>query len=155
MSRRFFSKQARYSPPHITLHMPFEWREDKEEELKSVFKRALQKTSPFQIPLSGFGSFPPRVIFVKPENNEALNLLHQVVGEAARLKLNLLSQDAYSRPFHPHITIAFRDLKREYFNLAWSEFKSKTYTKSFTCSGINILKKQGQYWIDHIQLPIV
>ena len=31
--QQYQSKAALNSPPHITLHMPFEWKEKKEEEL--------------------------------------------------------------------------------------------------------------------------
>ena len=34
MEEKFDSKAALRSPPHITLHMPFQWREDREGLLK-------------------------------------------------------------------------------------------------------------------------
>src|SRR6478735_8389262 len=56
-------KGALRSPPHITLHRPFEWRSDKEDDLLASL--ASFETGPgFTITLKGFGFFSPRVIFV-------------------------------------------------------------------------------------------
>ncbi len=44
---KFDSKAALRSPPHITLHMPFKWKEKKEEHL-------IQKLSEFQFEASSF-----------------------------------------------------------------------------------------------------
>ena len=35
-ANRFNSKAALRSPPHITLHMPFKWKEEKEVKLIDV-----------------------------------------------------------------------------------------------------------------------
>jgi 2'-5' RNA ligase len=34
------------------------------------------------------------------------------------------------RGFHPHITIAFRDLKKAVFYKAWEEYKSKLFSET-------------------------
>lgn len=153
MSVRYLTRQARYSPPHITLHMPFEFREDREEELRATLCRAVSGQGTFALTLDGFGAFPPRVIFIRPLTSSALDTLYALLGKTMRTKLKILTQDAYSRPFHPHLTIAFRDLRGEFFNSAWEEFKKREYLATFSCEHVWILKKQGQYWVQHLQIP--
>lgn len=153
MSDTYQSRQARYSPPHITLHMPFEFRPDKESELESSLQRGLSKFHPFDIPLHGFGSFPPRVIFVKPGKVPELMDLHARVGHIMRTSLNVLSQDPYARTFHPHMTIAFRDLRKELFLQAWDDMSGRNFNTAFKCHSIWILKKAGSYWLQHTEIP--
>ncbi len=152
MKERFNSRQALYSPPHITLHMPFEWNETKEERLEKAFLKRLKHFQKFQVHLKGFGAFPPRVIFLKPDLSQELKDIHHAVGIAARLDLHLLNQDRYSLPFHPHMTLAFRDLKRDQFNLAWPEFKERKFDETFQCDRIVIMRREGLFWIQHIEI---
>ncbi|MCC7302009.1 MAG: 2'-5' RNA ligase family protein [Bacteroidia bacterium] len=149
MSLRFHSRQARYSPSHITLHMPFEWRVDREQELRDMLDGVAKNLHPFKIELQGFGAFAPRVIFVKPLPSEELRRVYAAVGEAARRRLGIVSQDAYAKPFHPHMTIAFRDLRKDQFNHAWEEFRLRPFSESFNCNGVSLLRKAGKYWVEH------
>src|SRR5882672_7021636 len=55
------SRAALRSPPHITMHMPFEWKPAKEQELIRQLDRFASACEPVSIDLDGFGSFPPRV----------------------------------------------------------------------------------------------
>ena len=64
------------SPAHITIHRPFEWKEEKENEL--ITKLAgfhFQNT--FNIDVKNFSFFEPRVIYVDVLANDLLNQLHQ------------------------------------------------------------------------------
>ena len=45
----------------------------------------------------------------------------------------MFNQSDNLRGFHPHITIAFRDLKKQVFHKAWEEFKDKKYNIDFNC----------------------
>jgi 2'-5' RNA ligase len=49
-------------------------------------------------------------------------------------------------PFHPHITLAFRDLKKTMFEAAWNEFKEKSFQTSFVMNAIDLLKHDGKCW---------
>jgi 2'-5' RNA ligase len=51
------------------------------------------------------------------------------------------------RGFHPHITIAFRDLKKPTFYKAWEEYKSKTFSADFICNSFSLLKHQKDEWM--------
>lgn len=140
------SKGALNSPAHITLHMPFEWKSAKEDKLAEELKQFAMKEKSVEIALDGFGSFPPRVIFVKPETSEALSKLQKNLSTFCRRELQLFNSDYQDRPFHPHMTIGFRDLKPLEFTRAWDEFRLKPYRKSFVCNQLALLKHDGREW---------
>ena len=50
------------------------------------------------------------------------------------------------RAFHPHITIANRDLQKKDFKPAWEMFSSKTYHADFVADAITILQHDGVQW---------
>jgi 2'-5' RNA ligase len=50
------------------------------------------------------------------------------------------------RPFHPHITIANRDMKPARFEKAWEHFSNKEFTESFDTNSIFLLKLNDGKW---------
>ncbi len=54
------SKAALNSPPHITLHMPFLWKESREDRLTHALSRFAGDNGPVKICLDGFSCFRPR-----------------------------------------------------------------------------------------------
>lgn len=142
---RFGSKAALKSPPHITLHMPFRLSDKKIPDLEKVLTEVSECTSPFDVLLQNFDCFPPRVIFVGlPENPELKALQHRLL-KSMRL-LNLFNGNYKDRPFHPHITIGFRDLKPAAFKIAWNEYKEREITLNFIASHLSLLKHNGNTW---------
>lgn len=146
---RYDSHHALRSPPHITLHMPFRWREDRESSLFKVLANFASKQRKFNIDLEDFGSFPPRVIFIKVKNAESLSNLKSGMTIVAKLELKLLNADYKDQPFHPHMTVAFRDLKRPAFKEAWKEFSQKKIYHRFKVERLTLLRHNGKFWEIH------
>ena len=142
---RFASKAALRSPPHITLHMPFKWRETKEDLLFSTLEAVVDKHQPFTIKLIDFGAFEPRVIYVNVEESKILEQLQKEVAKTAAADWHIYPLQG-SRPFKPHMTIAFRDLKKVKFYEAWTEFKSRQYESSMLVTELSLLKHNGKTW---------
>ncbi len=140
------SKAALNSPPHITLHMPFEWKATKEEKLLSTLTKFSTGKSAFEIQLNGFACFAPRVIYVNVAESEPLRLLQSELHRFCKKELNLFNARYRDLPFHPHITLAFRDLKKEHFDNAWTEFKEKKFSGDFIVTKISLLKHDGTVW---------
>ena len=63
-SDKYHSKASLNSPPHITLHMPFQWKEKKEAELTEALDNFSKKQNPFYLKLKNFSCFSPKVIFL-------------------------------------------------------------------------------------------
>src|SRR5690606_31273275 len=100
MAERFSSKAALNSPPHITLYMPFKLQDKKLTLLNEILAGLAAQTSDFQIRLTHFDCFEPRVIFVALPENEPMNALQKRVLSAMK-KLNLFNGNYKDRAFHP------------------------------------------------------
>ena len=109
---RFESTHAFNAPPHITLHMPFRLKKKKEDKLLHCIDDIRNQMSSLSIQLDGFDFFEPRVVFVNVIPSEKLNNLQGKVVELVKKKLKIYNANYKERPFHPHITIGFRDLKK-------------------------------------------
>jgi 2'-5' RNA ligase len=138
---KYSSKASLNSPAHITLHMPFEY--GKEELLSRIHEIKFQ---PFNIELKNFNCFEPGVIFIDVKRNESLISLQREVASFLKAEFNIFNSNYRDQPFHPHITVAFRDLKKPMFRDAWNEFKNKNYTGLFELKHISILKHDGRFW---------
>lgn len=140
------SKAALNSPPHITLHMPFKWKETKEAELIVRLETFTVKQKSFQVKLTDFGAFEPRVIFINVEKDEILTGLQKNLKRFCKTELNLFNADYKAFAYHPHLTLAFRDLKKTEFYKAWEEFRNKKFEAVFTVDSITLLKHDGKTW---------
>ncbi len=143
--QRYHSKAALRSPPHITLYMPFKWRPDREVQLRVALDRTAGLHKPFLVQLTGFGAFPPRVIYVQVAENPALSTLQAAVVRTARLQWKL-SQPVAARPFVPHLTVAFRDLRKAAFQRAWEEYRHKPFEAAFAVEDVCLLRHDGKRW---------
>lgn len=143
---KYNSKASLNSPPHITLHMPFKWVEKHEDELAGHLTTFAQENAPVTIKLNGFSSFPPRVIFINVEITAELEALQKNLERYFKRQLNLFNANYKELPFHPHLTLAFRDLKKPNYQKAWEEFVGKNYQASFLADKIALLKHSGAVW---------
>ena len=143
---KYNSKASLNSPPHITLHMPFRWVEKDENELLEELSQFANLFTAFSINLNGFSSFPPRVIFINVESTPELEKLQRELHRYVKRRLNLFNANYKELPFHPHLTLAFRDLKKPNYQKAWEEFVNKNYQASFIANKITLLKHSGTVW---------
>lgn len=140
------SKASLNSPPHITLHMPFQWKLGKEENLIHSLQAFADSQKQFHISLQNFSAFEPRVIYIDIAANENLKHLQQELMRFCKTNLNLFHAQYRDLPFHPHVTLAFRDLKKAMFERAWAEFQTKSYQADFLANQITLLKHDGKTW---------
>jgi 2'-5' RNA ligase len=141
---RFESRHALKSPPHVTLIPPFVATLDEISSLEGFLADFAGGQSAFSLTLSGFSSFPPRVIYVDVVPNKALEHLQE------DLKKRIRETFSFSLPryhgFHPHMTIAFRDLKPAVFPAAFDYFSSQEFVAAFQVSSIALLRHQDGEW---------
>ena len=138
------SKGALRSPAHITLHMPFLWKEKKEAQLIDLLAQTTNFNS-FTIELDGFGAFVPKAIFIKNKPCPELNALQEQLTRFTWREMKLFNP-THNRGFHPHITVAFRDLKKESFYQAWAEFEHKSFEGTIEVNSFWLLKHDGKVW---------
>jgi 2'-5' RNA ligase len=149
------SKAALNSPPHITLHMPFRYPTSKEGLIEAALKVAVGGIPPFPLSLHNFGAFPPRVIFVEVEEAPLLRALQKEIVHTLRRQLKFDRQDYRNTGFHPHMTLAFRDLKKPAFAQAWEGFSKKSYQTKFDVDKVVLLRHSGKVWVEHLVLPLI
>jgi 2'-5' RNA ligase len=143
---QYQSRASLNSPPHITLHMPFRWKAEKELMLIKKLEDFAGGFSPFRILLNNYDVFAPRVIFINVVKSPELDKLYLELKRFCKRELNLFNADYKEQPFHPHITLAFRDLKKPHFERAWEEFSQREYSKSFIVGKVTLLKHNGKIW---------
>lgn len=144
--QKYKCRAALNSPPHITLYKPFLWNDNEEDFLLSSMNNFAVTCQPMTVELSDFSSFAPKVIFINVLKNEGLDNLQTALYQFCKEKLALPSTEYTSRSFHPHLTIAFRDLKKSIFEQAWLEFKEREFKASFTFDKLSLLKHNGNLW---------
>lgn len=144
MLQHFNCRVALKSPAHITLIPPFDMPDTMQHEMEEVLLEFANKQPSFPIQLKNFAAFKPRVIYVHVQPNTHLNDLQ------TRLEAYLLHIDfpikKEDRAFHPHVTIANRDLQKDDFPLAWQYFQQLSYEVSFPANTISLLRHNGQIW---------
>jgi len=143
---KYNSKAALNSPPHITLHMPFKWKESKEAALIAGLEEFSASKASFAIRLNNFSTFEPRVIFIDVIKDENLESLQKQLKRFCKVEFNLFNADYKEFAHHPHLTLAFRDLKKPAFYKAWEEFNEKKFEAKFGVSSIAVLKHDGKEW---------
>lgn len=148
------SKASLNSPPHITLHMPFRWNEKEEGELAEQLQQFSKSNQPVAIKFNNFSSFPPRVIFINVVMSEELENLQKNLQRYCKRVLNLFNANYKELPFHPHLTVAFRDLKKPNYQRAWDEFKMKNFQAEFIADKLALLKHNGRVWKVHQEFKL-
>lgn len=139
-------KGALRSPAHITLHRPFEWKEEKENELIKKLE-TFNYNKEVKIELNNFSFFEPRVIYVNVAPSEALTVLHDSLTKFAKKEMRLFNEADDLRGFHPHVTVASRDLKKAKFYELQEEFQIKKLSGTFKCNDFCLLKLDQKWQI--------
>ncbi len=155
-AQRFHSRRALRNPVHITLIPPFRFPNTKNknakpeillQRLKTFFQKnkTLHLYTKIHLQINGFAAFPPRVIFAEVLPNEHLTKL-QASLQKATSDLTGLPSTVSKRPFHPHITIAYRDLRENVFPSALRYFQAQPYQAEFDLKHVSLLIHQNKKW---------
>jgi 2'-5' RNA ligase len=141
----FNSSRALRSPAHVTLEPPYKWEDDRTGELIKKIEAFEAPISSFTMALRNFAAFPPRVIYVDVIQNQELLQLQTALKVYLRTIVGIES-DRPDRPFHPHMTVAFKDLRKTVFPKAWAYFKEEKYERTFAVKSFWLLRHDGQEW---------
>jgi len=150
-SEKFGVKKALKPPVHITLYPPFRFEESYERQLTHILRRQTNDLHSFTQVLEGFGHFRKEVVFINALRSDALMSLQQAIRE-------VFNKDEEERQgpaeFHPHLTIAYRDLTPAKFDSIWKEFGRRTYRAEFQANRFTLLKHDNVKWnpVKHFKL---
>lgn len=156
MQRNFNCNAALKSPAHITLIPPFRLEENSEEDLTGFLDSFASRQQSFSTWTHHFAAFKPRTIFIDVKPSHQLTFLKKQLDQAILNKpeWNIKTDE---RPFHPHITIANRDLLKTDFAAAWQLVEKQEFIESWKAEGISLLKHNKKNWdvVHTSQFPMV
>lgn len=145
MKEQFGCTIALKAPAHITLIPPFWLENEWETPLLDIFQSFTSDLQAIAIQLNGFGHFSKRVLFVRVEKNPALEEL-KLQAETHFIATFTKAIRKEDREFHPHVTIATRDMSPSAFYKAWEQFSVQNFTFSFKANTITLLKLSPGKW---------
>lgn len=152
LRNQFGIKYALKSPPHITLKMPFNYNEAKEELLISKLGQHLKDQEIFSVKIVGVGTFGNRVVFLSIEKSADLELLQTKLKLYCKQELHLVDELS-DRNFHPHMTVAFKDLKPAQFPEVLAKVRQLSFITEFSAENLILLKSVEGRWINHRVIP--
>jgi len=138
------SSHALNSPPHITLIPPF--RITDEPTAKELLQNFANEHSSFEVELKDFSHFGKRVIFIDVVESQFLNKLHQGLKKVMSNHSLVFEYASQPKPYHPHLTLAFKDLSNENFRRAWAIYNTQSYNASFETKELVLFKHYQQKW---------
>lgn len=144
MRKQFGCMVALKSPGHITLIPPFWMDEAREDELRATLQQLCGHET-VTVEMNGFSHFGDRVLFILVNENEQLTALKNKTEAYFLQNLNgIIKKD--ERPFHPHVTIANRDVSPSTFVKAWAHFSKEKFESSFNADKVSVLKLNSGKW---------
>lgn len=144
MQERYGCRVALKSPAHLTIEPPFWAAAGNEAPLKQDLETFCLSTQAFRLQTTGFSAFPPRTLFIALQENPELATLKRKADDFFRHRPYRMKIG--NRPFHPHVTIATRDLQKKDFAEAWEHFRQHDFREAFDATGLSLLKHNGRMW---------
>lgn len=143
------SSKALRTMPHITLKAPFKLTTKEHNGLLKWFENIRPSVDNFMVELEDFGSFENKdnpVIYVKPIMSPALERLQKAILTSFENTYPHITIALTERRFHPHMTIAFRDLSPEQYERAIDVYQHKKYSAAFRAESFYLLQHDGEKW---------
>lgn len=151
LKEEFGTKFALKSPAHITLKMPFVYDQNRLERLEESLKGFLVNHSGFEIGIKGVSHFRKKVVFLKVEAPEALFHLQKELKTHLRRNLHLV-EELSDKNYHPHMTVAYQDLKKGSFDDLRKRVEEGSISSKFHVGGICVLRKDESIWRPLLEL---
>lgn len=141
---KYHSYHALKSPPHITMIPPFKMNSGQEAEFIGQLDHFSAGQQVFDLNVGDFRAFRPRVIYLDIDVSVSLRSLHEALLDSFDSVIE--DKPKQMNRFHPHMTIAFRDLTKPMFFKAWETYRDRKFAFSFKVDAIYLLKHNGKYW---------
>jgi len=143
-SERFGTKYGVETIPHITIIPPVRLDENEASEARLFLKSSASIISHFNIWLKGFDNFHKKVIYIRVSANESIQFVYQIVAPYFSKMPGIRMEN-----FHPHVTIAHRDLNPKEFQEHSKYISNYKMDVVFTCNSISLLvHKSGKWEVD-------
>jgi 2'-5' RNA ligase len=146
IATHFESQAALRSPPHMTLVAPF-YADDIGVQRVAEALEQVKHGHPLNFHLKGFDHFGRRVVFVhvRPDaelSTLASNLVRSLIDAGLDVKEE-------TREYHPHVTVAFKDLTPRMYTHVWDYVQSQDIDEGFEVDRVTLLRlREGRWTID-------
>lgn len=155
IQRTWGPAHALRTPPHLTIIPPVALTAGEVGLLLGLAGAIAGEFTPFDMELNGYGAFKPRVLFIHPQPAPALNELHDIWRIALMTRMPHVLAKYPDRPFHPHVTLAHKDVKGMQFSKMWSYYEKKEFHAFFRVDHFHILKHVGDGWVMERKYPLM
>jgi 2'-5' RNA ligase len=152
LKAHFQVKYALQSPAHLTLKMPFRYKEAKEQELVIRITSLLEGQQSFSLQLKGIGHFGRRNIHHQVAPSSPLLELQKELRAFCKRYLHLV-EELSDRNFQPHLTLAYKDLKEGHFEEVLAFVKKNAVQADFLVDRAYLLKNVEGRW--KVVAPII
>lgn len=146
LSERYKIYAALKPPVHITLYRPINIKDDFENTLIKLLKPVCYSHTPFTQDLLNFESFNIQTLFISAVKNPLLGSLQKDIASVFNKNKIDPKEVKGNTTFHPHITIAYRDIPPDVFPKIWQELKNRKFKRSFLIDRFTLLKHNGKQW---------
>jgi 2'-5' RNA ligase len=145
LQQRFGCTVGLKSPAHITLVPPFWLEKNKAPQLLPDLERLAASVTPFSLSTADFSSFGKRTFFIALAESAPLQGL-KAVADAIFTGNDFYGLKKENRPFHPHITLATRDIKPAQFDEAWALYGHRLFDHHWQADSVSLLKHNRLRW---------
>ena len=139
-------QHALRTPPHLTIIPPLSLTSSEIGWLFGMGSAVAGTISPFRVELKDFSSFKPRVIFINPIVPRELHELYEIWYDALMVKMPHVLDKYPDRPYHPHVTLAHKDVTHPQFDKIWNHYAGKRYRAYFQVDHFCILSYHEHGW---------
>lgn len=145
MFDQYHCKVGLKSPAHITFIPPYYMDETFENELITDLDNVCSSLQPVTVRTNNFSSFKPKTIFIDVAVDEKLQSLKKSVDAYFQTRTQY-KMKLDTRPFHPHITIATRDMHKKIFYEVFPYFQQKNFLEQWEVNGLSLLRHNQKNW---------
>lgn len=132
--------------PHITLQAPFRWPIAEVDRLEEAIAHVATTLPPIPVHLTGFGSFPPRVIYIDVEKTAELLQAQTQLTQYLQTQPQAIELKPERRTFSPHVTVASRNMNRKIFKIIWQELREQPADFQYVCDRLTLLIYNAEGW---------
>lgn len=154
LTTRYRTRTAK-AAPHITIQAPFRWPLEDVATLETAIAQVTQAMQPVPIHLCGFGSFPPRVIYIDVERTPELLQVQTQLTQHMQNQPQAIDLKPERRRFSPHVTVASRNMTRSRFKSIWAELKDQPVDFRYVCDRLTLLIYDSRGWHVHREFSLV
>lgn len=155
MNQAYGCKSGHKTPIHVTLVPPFALQEEfsTRDLVSAIEKYVLPQNLGFLAHIENFDAFGDRTIFANVISSEKWTKLRDETVKAI-LKTCPGCTKKDQRPFHPHGTIANRDIPLGVMKKALETMNELNLVEDFPVDNITIFERQGFCWEAVVSIPI-